>query len=130
MRAPAMLPEKPPVWTACSVASTAPPKSTSVRSIIAGVHGVNHTLLLLVRQFAGEETVDVVRIVGEQQKRDVDGLRLGDAHRLTRPGRFKSVKQTLVAVAGKRLGVNAVGVEGGTHPKQSRRGHAPGEATA
>ena len=59
-------------------------------------------LLLLVRQFAGEKTVDVVRIVGEQQKRRVDRLRLGDVHRLTRAGRFKPVEKTLVAVAGKR----------------------------
>ena len=82
-------------------------------------------LLLLVRQFAGEKTVDVVRIVGEQQKRRVDGLRLGDVHRLTRAGRFKPVEKTLVAVAWKaRLGVDAVGVEGVVpHPKQRQRGH-------
>ena len=68
--APAMLPAKPPVCTACSVASTAPPMSTSVRSIIAGVHGVQRCASPPCPQFAGEKTVGG-HIVGEQQKRRV-----------------------------------------------------------
>ena len=68
----------------------------------------------------------------EQQQRLGDGLRLGNVHRFTCPGRLKTVQQELVAVAGKAgLRMNTVGVEGVVpHPKQSRRVHASGEATA
>ena len=90
--------------------------------------GQTDTLLFLLAEFTGEETLDVIRIVREQQQGVLHGVWMIDGHVPTGFGALQTVQQQLVAVSREaRLGVNSVGVERVVpHPKRPAQGHAGG----